>query len=79
MGEKGRTGYARPMDDIDTPDDAPRPPPAGWLEALERSEADLAAGRVVPGEVVMERLRRTIAEMEAEQHATGPAEAAPGR
>lgn len=60
-------------------DDTPRPPPAGWLEVLERSEADLAAGRTVPGEVVIERLRRTIAEMEAEQHAAGPAEVAPDR
>ena len=69
MGEKGRTGYARPMDDIDTdaPDDAPRPPPAGWLEALERSEADLAAGRTTPWQEVRTRLLATLAEVEAEQ------------
>ena len=67
MGEKGRTDYARPMDDIDTPDDAPRPPPAGWLEALERSEADLAAGRTVPWQEVRTRLLATLDEMEAEQ------------
>lgn len=51
---------------MDQDDDAPRPMPPGWLEALERSDADLAAGRTVPGEVVMERLRRTIAEIEAD-------------
>lgn len=67
------------MNDTDALDDTLRPPPAEWLEALARSEADLAAGRVVPGEVVMERLRQTIAEMEAEQRRAGPTEVAPGR
>jgi len=55
------------MDDIDTPDDAPRPSPPGWLEALERSEADLAAGRTVAWSEVRARLLATLAEMEAEQ------------
>ena len=65
---------------MDHNDDAPHPVPAGWLEALERSEADLAAGRTVPGEVVMERLRQTIAEMEANaERAAGASEAAPQR
>ncbi|MGA9865873.1 MAG: hypothetical protein WBQ75_05455 [Acetobacteraceae bacterium] len=39
-------------------------PPREWLEALARGEADLAAGRTVPGEPIMKRLRQTIAEME---------------
>lgn len=47
--------------------DAPRPIPAGWLEALERSEADLAAGRTVPLEPVLARLRESIRRMEARQ------------
>lgn len=68
---------------MDHDDDAPRPSPPGWLEALERSEADLEAGRTVPGEVVTERLRRTIAEMEADAEraagAVGPGEAVPRR
>jgi len=51
------------MDD----NDAPRPPPAGWLEALERSEADLAAGRTMPWHEVRTRMLATLAEMEAEQ------------
>lgn len=60
--------YHRPMDDaLDDLDDTPRPPPAGWLEALERSEADLAAGRTVPWLEVRARLLATLAEMEAEQ------------
>ena len=48
------------------------PAPPDLIEALDASEADLAAGRVVPGEVVRTRLRETIAEMEAEaEHASG--------
>lgn len=36
-----------------------RPAPTGWLEALQRSEADVTAGRVVSSWAVMERLRMT--------------------
>jgi hypothetical protein len=39
--------------------------PAGWLEALAESEADFAAGRIVPGDVVMHDLRDSIARFEA--------------
>ena len=63
-----------------TPD--PAAPPPELIEALEESEADLAAGRVVPGEVVRARLRETIAEMEAEEaerQTTGAGEAAAKR
>jgi hypothetical protein len=31
--------------------------PADWLDILAESEADLAAGRIVPGDVVMAELR----------------------
>jgi len=71
--------YHRDMDDItNTKAEAA---PAGWIEALARSEADLAAGRLVSGEVVMERLHRTIAEMEVEEaQRTGrPDQVVPGR
>ncbi len=70
--------YHRSMDD--TADRATNAAPAGWLEALARSEADRAAGRLVPGEAVMRRLRQTIAEMEAEEAklAARPGKAAPG-
>ena len=32
--------------------------PAGWLEALAESEAQLAAGQIVPGEEVLESIDR---------------------
>ena len=41
-----------------------RPVPAGWLQILDESEADLAAGRIVPGEVVMQDLHDAIARLE---------------
>ena len=52
---------------MDHDDTAPRPAPAGWLEALERSEADLAAGRTVPLEPVLARMRESIKRMKARQ------------
>lgn len=55
------SAYCPRMDD--TPHHAPAP--AGWLEALAESEADLAAGRIVPGEVVMKDLRDSLARLEA--------------
>ena len=64
--------YPSRMDHDDT---APRPAPAGWLEALDRSEADLAAGRTVPLEPVLARLRDSIKRMEVRQAGQG-AEAA---
>ena len=45
--------------------------PAGWLEALAESEAELAAGQTVPGEAIRQRLRDAIARLEANQ--TAPA------
>ena len=52
---------------VDHDGTAPRPVPAGWLETLERSEADLAAGRTVPLEPVLARLRQSIKRMQARQ------------
>jgi hypothetical protein len=49
------------MDNPPTPAVAP----AGWLEALAESDADLAAGRIVPGDVVMRDLRDGLARVEA--------------
>jgi hypothetical protein len=50
-------------------DDNPSPAaaPAGWLEALAESEAELDAGLTVPGDVVMRELYESIARMEAKQ------------
>jgi len=41
--------------------------PTGWLEALERSEAQLAVGEAVPGEEVMRELYESIARLEAKR------------
>jgi hypothetical protein len=41
--------------------------PRGWLESLERSEAQIAAGQTVPLEPVLDRLKATLARMEAKQ------------
>jgi hypothetical protein len=43
------------------------PVPAGWLEVLAESEAELAAGLTVPGDVIMSELYESIARMEAKQ------------
>jgi len=44
--------------------------PAGWLEAIAESEAELAAGLTVPGDVVRQRLLDSIARIEAKRAAT---------
>jgi hypothetical protein len=59
--------YDRAMDH----DDAPCPTPPGWLEALERSEADVAAGRTVTWQEARARLLAMLAEMEVEQARRG--------
>ena len=48
-------------------DDAPRLPPAEWLEALARSDADIAAGRTVTWQEARARLLALQDELEAEQ------------
>ena len=42
-----------------------QPPPA-WVEALDRAEADLAAGRVYDSAAVRQRLQDSIKRMQAE-------------
>lgn len=44
-----------------------RKAPAGWRESLERSEAQLARGETVPLEPVLDRVRASIARMEAKR------------
>jgi len=54
--------------------DPPMPSEAELLAALARSEADIAAGRVVPASVVHEALRTAIERIEAQRmprHKTG--------
>lgn len=45
--------------------DPPMPSEAELLAALARSEADLAAGRIVPASVVHEELRSALERIEA--------------
>jgi hypothetical protein len=49
--------------------------PAGWLEILEESEAELAAGLTVPGEVVRQMLRDSLGRLEARYEAAPRREA----
>jgi hypothetical protein len=42
-------------------------PPRWLLESLERSEAQIAAGQIVPMEPMLDRLRASIARMKAGQ------------
>lgn len=44
-----------------------RNPPSGWLESLERSEAQLARGETVPLEPVLDLMRASIARMDAKR------------
>jgi hypothetical protein len=54
-------------------------PTASWLEILEESEADLAAGRIVSGEEVLRGLREALARIEAQIAARTKLEAKPQR
>lgn len=51
------------MDDIDT--NLPHEAPQSWREALERADADLAAGRTAPWAEVRARLTAIQDEIEA--------------
>ena len=42
-----------------------RPPPQEWIDALARADADVAAGRVVDGAAILERMRATAERLEA--------------
>ena len=52
---------------MDPDDTTPLSVPAGWLDALDESDADLAAGRIVPAAFVHAELRASIARLEATQ------------
>ena len=54
-------------------------PPADWLDDIAESEAQLAAGDIVPAEPVLRRLRDSIAQLEAKLAGNLPRVAAPRR
>jgi hypothetical protein len=51
-------------------DTTKRHAPAGWLESLEISEAELAAGKTVPAEPIFRRLQESIEQLEKAQAPT---------
>jgi hypothetical protein len=61
LERRAECAYSFPMDDTPHRTEAP----ADWLEVLAESDADLAAGRIVPGDVVMRDLRESLARLEA--------------
>jgi hypothetical protein len=46
-------------------------PPADWLEPLARSKAEIEAGKTVPLEPFLDRLRASIARMKARPQEPG--------
>jgi hypothetical protein len=60
-------------------DEMTSPAPAGWLEALARSEARLAAGEIMSGDAIMRELREAAERLEARAKNRGQRGAAPRR
>jgi hypothetical protein len=44
-------------------DEFTRPAPPGWIDSLERSKAEIEAGKTVPLEPFLDELRDSIARM----------------
>jgi hypothetical protein len=55
------------------------PAPDGWLKILEESQAELAAGLSVPGDAVRQKLRDSLARLEAARDTVAPRRAGPCR
>ena len=72
VGTGAGIGYSGGMTDPDE-----NPAPREWIEALERSEADLKAGLLVPLEEVLAELDADIRELEARLAARAIAEDEP--
>jgi hypothetical protein len=53
--------YYRSMNDTPASPIAPQ----DWIKALAESDADFAAGRIVPGDVVLRGLKDSLARLEA--------------
>jgi len=60
-------------------DDPTNRPLAKWLDDIAESEAELTAGETVPAELVLRRLRESIAELEAKLAGDQPRAATPRR
>lgn len=60
----------KPMHFVPTPAPRRETAPAGWVESLERSMAEIEAGQTVPIELALDRLRASIARMEAKRAGT---------
>ena len=59
-----KAGYSPPANDSTfTVMDDTRPPPQDWIDALDRAEADVAAGRVVDGAEIHRELAASIERM----------------
>jgi hypothetical protein len=52
-----------------------RPVPLGWLEAMDESDAELAAGLTAPLQPLLDALRQAAEQLDAEP--SGPPEHAP--
>lgn len=50
---------------MDHDDITSQPIPAGWLDAMDESDAQLAAGQTVPLEPLLDELRQAAAQLEA--------------
>ena len=68
-----RAAIRYPLDMDDTPLRR-RSAPAEWLEAIAKAEADLAAGRIVPGEQILRELRERLARLEAPDNEPSPSD-----
>ncbi len=51
-------------------DEVSLPVPAGWIDSLERSKAEIEAGEAVPLEPFLDELRDSIARMKKRREAT---------
>ena len=55
--------YSLTMNKVDNHQTAP----AGWVESLDRSKAQIEAGQTVPVEPALQRLRDSLARMDAKR------------
>ncbi len=54
---------------MDQPNNPTRPPPAAWIEALERARADVSAKRTIPALPLLAELETALTERLAKKTA----------